>query len=149
MNKIKWCCSKKEGIMLIEPNENLTERYIDESNNTLENIGKIDGKWEVIMGYYACYNALYAIMMKCGIKSEIHDCTIALMKIIPQFTDNDHDYIINLKEDRISVQYYLKDKKLDSESKVKDFVLKCKHILDEIDVDAVREELNKYMGDKN
>ena len=29
--------------------------------------------------YYVCYNALYSLLVKCGIKCEIHDCNFKLM----------------------------------------------------------------------
>jgi|SRR3989338_2365423 len=149
-NKIKWCCRKKEGIRLIEPNENLSERYIEESNLTLDALEKIDNKWNLIMGYYACYNALYSVLMKAGIKSEIHDCSIALMRIIPQFSKEDIKFLEKLKEDRIGAQYYLKSKILEDKEKVKDFILKCKQVKEEIDVGMLRKSISKYTeGDKN
>ena len=131
-HKIKWCCKKKEGIRLIEPNENLSEKYMEESNLTLEALGKIDNKWNLIMGYYACYNALYSILMKAGIKSEIHDCSIALMNAIPHFSKEDIKFLEELKEDRIGVQYYLKSKTLEDKEKVKDFILTCKQVKEDI-----------------
>ncbi|NOQ56162.1 MAG: hypothetical protein GQ477_05155 [Nanohaloarchaea archaeon] len=105
------------------------------------------GKWKVITAYYACYNASYSILMRCGIKSEIHECTIELMNLF-DFDEHDIDYISKLKQDRIHVQYYLKEIQLDDEDDVKEFILKCKQILDSpgsLQIEEVRESLRKIM----
>ncbi|MBT4805331.1 hypothetical protein HON71_04110 [Candidatus Woesearchaeota archaeon] len=137
MNKIKWCLEQKKGIELVEPNDNLCEAYIKEANDTLKEI-KEGAKWSVIMGYYACYNAFYSILMKAGIKCEIHDCTLKLMKMIKEFSDEDYDYLVSLKVKRIDVQYYLKKKVLEDLSEVKNFVLKCDQIRKEFDLNELR-----------
>lgn len=148
-DRLRWCCNKKNGITLVEPNDNLSKQYLKEADQTLESLGSVKGKWSLIMGYYACYNALYCILMKSGIKSEIHECSIELMGIIKGFSEEDIELIKSLKKDRIDAQYYLKDKELKDEDKVKDFVLKCKKIIDELDVDAVRGELMRVKGGEN
>ena len=38
--------------------------------------------WILTTAYYARYFALYALLMKMGIKSEIHDCTINVAKLL-------------------------------------------------------------------
>ena len=70
MNKLKWCCEQKKGIELIEPNDNLCEAYFKEARETLEAISDKENKWNVIMAYYAAYNAFYALLMKAGMKCE-------------------------------------------------------------------------------
>lgn len=149
MKKILWCLKVKNGIELIKENNNLSDKYLQESDNTLESLNNVNNKWGLIMGYYACYNALYSILMKIGIKCEIHDCSIALMEIIPLFTKEDIEFMKNIKSDRIDVQYYLKDKVLEDKDKVKDFVLKCKSIREEIDTDEIRQKILKLKGDEN
>ena len=37
MNKINWCMKQKDGIKLIEPNELLGRKYIEESEEDLKN----------------------------------------------------------------------------------------------------------------
>ncbi|RLE38116.1 hypothetical protein DRJ17_04915 [Candidatus Woesearchaeota archaeon] len=138
MNKLKWCFEQKRGLEFIEPNANLSKEYIEEANDTLENMFVAKGKWRVIIAYYACYNALYSVLMKAGVKSEIHDCTIALMSILPDFEKEDIELIEALKRDRIDAQYYLKDVELKDESKIKAFVLKCKTLLNNLDIDEFR-----------
>lgn len=43
-------------------------------------INEID--WVITTPYYARYFALYALLMKMGIKSEIHDCSIAIAQLL-------------------------------------------------------------------
>ena len=62
--KIKWCLRKKEGISIVEPNENLSNEYRKEADNTLETMLETKGKWKIIMAYYSCYSALYSILIK-------------------------------------------------------------------------------------
>ena len=38
--------------------------------------------WLATTKYYAEYFAVYSVLMKIGIKCEIHDCTIALVKFL-------------------------------------------------------------------
>ena len=136
--KIKWCLRKKEGISIVEPNENLSNEYRKEADNTLETMLETKGKWKIIMAYYSCYSALYSILIKAGIKCEIHSCSIALMGMIG-FDKEDIKFMEKLKDDRTNVQYYLKEKELEDESKVKEFLLKCKDIANKIDAQKIKE----------
>lgn len=143
-DKIKWCLKQKKGIELIQPKPHLSDAYINEADETLENISVARGKWKIIMAYYACYNALYAILMKCGVKCEIHDCTIELMHIF-DFNESEIDFVRELKSSRIKVQYYLKEVALGNEMLIKKFVLKCKTILQSLsaaDIERIRRALN-------
>jgi uncharacterized protein (UPF0332 family) len=69
-----------------------------------------ESDWIAATAYYARYFALYALLMKIGIKSEIHDCTINLAGllskkgIIPQQLAED---IAQAKQTRIDTQYYV------------------------------------------
>ena len=147
-NKIRWCCRQKEGIRIIDPNENLCREYLKEADDTLDGLALVRGKWKLIMAYYACYNALYSLLLKAGIKSEIHSCSIAVMAFIEGFDENDMVFMEKLKDDRINVQYYLKKKELDDETKVKDFVLKCKQIGEKLDIEKLRERIRR-INEKN
>ena len=145
--KIKWCLRKKEGISIVEPNENLSNEYRKEADNTLETMLETKGKWKIIMAYYSCYSALYSILIKAGIKCEIHSCSIALMGMIG-FDKEDIKFMEKLKDDRTNVQYYLKEKELEDENKVKEFLLKCKNIGNEIDVQMVMEKIRQVKNAK-
>jgi len=127
-DKLSWCCRQRRGIALTEPKPHLSEAYLREADETLANVLVTSGKWKVIIAYYACYHALYAILVRCGIRSEIHECTLALMERFP-FTDEERVFLAKLKEDRIQTQYYLRERIVDEEA-MKRFVATCKRILD-------------------
>ncbi|MCK5699252.1 MAG: hypothetical protein KAH93_05360, partial [Candidatus Aenigmarchaeota archaeon] len=130
-NKLRWCMKQKKGIALTETKPHLSDSYMREADDTLENVLVTKGKWKVITAYYACYNALYSILMKCGIRSEIHDCSIELMALF-DFEESDIKYIRTLKQDRIQVQYYLEKIYLEDENNVRKFIFKCKQILNDL-----------------
>ena len=143
MVNLSWCLKQKNGIKLIEPKIHLAESYLKESKESLEVCLKLKGRWKVISGYYSCYNALYAILMKCGIKSEIHDCTIKLMNLF-NFSQKEKIFLEKFKKSRIASQYYLKQVKPIEDKGTKLFVLKCKIIYDELskeDIERIREKL--------
>jgi len=143
MNKLEWCKQQKKGIELIDVKLHLSDSYMIEADDSIVNMLNTSGSWQLIIGYYACYNALYSILMKCGIKSEIHDCSIALMSLF-NFSESDVKLISKLKDLRIKNQYYLEKNVLEDIDGVKDFVLKCKQILNNLkdcDVEKVRGEL--------
>lgn len=141
MNTIDWCKKQKTGIRIIELNDNLSKSYIDDSDDSLASVEGVVGKWKVVIAYYSCYNALYSICMKCGIKSEIHDCTINLMSFFG-FNEKDIEFMKVLKKKRIGSQYYLEKNEINI-VEIKQFVLKCKNILENIDVEDVRTEVSK------
>lgn len=92
----------------------------------------LDKDWKIITAYYVCYNAFYALLMKIGIKCEIHDCSIELINLFNSFEEKDYNFIKNLKDNRIDVQYYLKKPEDIEENDVIVFVEKCKLILDSL-----------------
>jgi len=144
-DKLRWCCRQKRGISLVEPNNNLAKAYLKNASETIEKMKMLDGSWKIITAYYACYNALYGILQKCGIKSEIHECSIELMSLFKQFSLEDCSMIKELKDKRIDVQYYLKEPKPLDESKVTAFVEKCMMVLDSInseDVEKIRPSIS-------
>ncbi len=142
MVTIKWCLQQKNGIELIEPSENLSKSYFREAKETLLQIHGTGSKWEVIMGYYACYHALYAVLQKAGVKSEIHDCTIELMPLIKAFIDKEYHFLKDLKRRRIDAQYYLKPEKLESSVPIKKFLLRCEEIAQDLDIEVLRGKIN-------
>lgn len=140
--KIYWCCKKKSGIKLTELKSHLDKSYIEESENDLEEINLVGGKWKVIISYYACYEAVYSLLMKCGVKSEIHDCTIELMSLFG-FEENEINFLKDLKKTREENQYYLKRNKLEDEEKVRSFVWRCKEISQELNSEKIEEIRSK------
>lgn len=110
MSRIIWCLSQKNGIKLIEPNPNLSQAYILKAEDSLESIQiNIKKEWKIATAYYTIYFSLYAILMRIGIKSEIHACTVDFVsEYLNEFFDKEE---IELIEDslkaRIDVQYYI------------------------------------------
>ncbi len=144
--KIRWCIRQKKGVRLTELKDHLSRAYMQEADSTLENVFSSRGKWKLITAYYACYNALYSILMRCGIRCEIHDCTIELMNLFG-FTDDEREFMSNLKDERIQAQYYLKSLELKDEESVKKFILKCKTVANNLsseNIENIRETIGKF-----
>ena len=137
MATLRWCRRQKRGIELIEPNENICQAYLKDADESILTLGKNAGKWQVVMAYYASYNALYAVAAKAGIKSEIHDCTLALMPLLG-FTVEEVAFLQKLKKDRIDAQYYLKPASLPDSLAVKRFVVRCKNLVQQFHPDQVQ-----------
>ena len=137
--KIKWCLKQNKGIKLIEPNESISENYIKESWDDFNMIEKVNQKWKTVTAYYSCYNAVYAILVKIGIKCEVHDCTIALMGLLG-FDTEEIKFLDSLKKERIDVQYYLKSSNLSIvKNKVLEFLNRCKEIIKGLNDDKINE----------
>lgn len=116
---IEWCKKQKRGIILIEPNEDASLAYYqgaEESMQVLMGLANVDSAmWKATIKYYIEYFAVYAVLMKLGIKSEIHECTITLASwleeknILPKGTSS---LLEKDKHLRIENQYYLKNKEV-------------------------------------
>ncbi len=139
MEKIKWC--KNKGLKLVKPNDNLAEEYFLNAEETLRILNKIkDSKsnmWLATQKYYCEYFAAYSILMKFGIKSEIHSCTIEIIKLLEKKKIIDFefsDFLEKDKELRIDNQYYLKNIPVEINSeKLSRLLLDVKELLDNID----------------
>ena len=135
MATIKWCKTQKKGIRLIDPNENLFREYIQTSEETLEVLKSIKGKskvWLAATKYYFEYFALYALLMRIGIKCEIHECTIAICRLLEEdgiIPGGYSDILEGDKKLRIDNQYYLKNRDVPLDySKMVEFVVSIKNI---------------------
>ncbi len=109
---LKWCCKKEGGINLIEPNDNLSEGYIQMAENaigTMNREKKLNLQFAISAGYYSMYYSLYSIMMKIGIKCEIHSCTLAFMKKMLNnlYSEEDCKIINKAFNARETSQYYV------------------------------------------
>lgn len=156
-NNLEWCKKQKRGLKIVKPNENIAQVYIKKAEsalNMLESaIDKNEVDWIVTTSYYAKYFALYAVFAKCGIKCEIHDCTMTAMKTL--FIDQNlmrlelYKDIEESKALRMDLQYYAY-KELDRNNVMKltstapDFVLKMQEFLQRFDakeIEIVRKKL--------
>lgn len=111
---IVWCLKQKRGIRVIRPNENLVKEYIRKAKGSLNTMNAAlqinETEWTLTTAYYARYFALYALLMKLGVKSEIHDCSIAVARLLARneiLTEELVDDVSQAKETRVDVQYYV------------------------------------------
>jgi len=148
---VSWCWKQKRGIKLEEPNNNLCNAYIEKAKSALNMldsaIEKEEIDWIATTAYYSRYFALYALLQKCGIKSEIHDCTISLMhflfveeNIIPEelYTE-----LLLAKDLRVDTQYYVteqidKEKLKTDSATARNFVLKMEEVIENITDEQVQ-----------
>ena len=136
MDKLEWCLKQKKGIKVIESNENLSKEYIESSDENLQIMQKVRGKWKTIIAYYTCYDCISAVLQKAGIQCEIHDCSIELLG----FFGLDQDqikFIKELKKKRIDAQYYLRKPKEVNSDKVKEFISSCKLSITKLSQDKI------------
>jgi uncharacterized protein (UPF0332 family) len=113
-DSLTWCLKQKRGIRIIEPNPNLTKAYLKKAISALNTMTAAlqikETDWITKTAYYARYFALYALLMKIGVKSEIHDCTITVAKLLAEngsLNQNLIDDITEAKQTRIDTQYYV------------------------------------------
>ena len=141
---IEWC--KKQGMKLIESNDNLAEEYYKNAEETLRvtNLIKNSGSnmWLATQKYYTEYLASYALLMKIGIKTEIHSCTIEIIRLLEKENIITFKLSKNLEEDkelRIDNQYYLKNRPVDFNSKaLSELLLKIRELLDNITKEQIK-----------
>ena len=100
--------------------------------------------------YYIEYFAFYALLMKLGIKCEIHDCTIEMAgwlerkSVVPEntFKTLDKD-----KEIRIDNQYYLKNRKVDIDMEtLRRFVLEMKTTAEKLKSEEIEKIRTSLFG---
>ncbi len=124
--------------------------------DSLESIHvNIKKEWKIATAYYAIYFSLYAILMRVGIKSEIHSCTVDFVReyLNEFFTKEELELIEDSLKARIDVQYYV-DKDVPDElyNKLIEFaphlLIKSKDILNKITekkITLVREEIKSLI----
>jgi uncharacterized protein (UPF0332 family) len=131
----------------VNSNNNLSRAFIKKAENSLETMSLVKDKdWKISIAYYTMYFSLYSLLMKIGIKCEIHCCTIELMNkvLYDYFSKRDYELLKESMKARIDSQYYI-DKKV-SDDKFKElidsthsFLVKCKRLLDKITVKEIKE----------
>jgi len=145
MKKINWCKKQEKGVKLIEPNDNLSEEYFQNSEESLRVLKSItetkSNMWLATTKYYIEYFAIYSLLMKIGIKCEIHDCTIALVAWLENegiINKGTAKILENDKELRIDNQYYLKNKpvKINFEELLS-FIISIKEILGKLNYEKI------------
>lgn len=124
-SKISWCKGQNKGLKLIEPNDSLAEEYYKNAEESLRIAVQIkdtgSNMWIATHKYYTEYLAAYSLLMKIGIKSEIHSCTIEVIKILEDENIIKiplSKYLEDDKNLRIENQYYLKNVKIELDPKL-------------------------------
>jgi len=110
MVSVKWCLKQKNGLELIESNATMADSYLNMAEKTLpvQQAVLSSDIWTATTTYYIFYYSLYALMLRIGIKCEIHSCSIAFMKKhLTMFYDTkDVDMVEKAFSARIDLQYY-------------------------------------------
>ena len=110
MVSIKWCAAQKHGIMLIAPNSHMADSYLHMAEESLSVLQVITESriWIATTAYYIFYYSLYALMLRIGVKCEIHACSLEFMKqyLAKLYTQEDAEMIAQAFSARIDLQYY-------------------------------------------
>ncbi len=150
--KLAWCFKLKDGLKILEPNENLSKSYLEQAKSSLlraeKDLNDKDFLWATVTIYYAEYYALYSFLQRIGLKCENHFCSILAATLL--LGDDKTDIINKHKDKRIDAQYYMK---VDQESNIKAMLQEAKTFVanfDEIvsnlsqgDIKRYREEASK------
>ena len=147
MDKVLWCIRQREGIKLVEPSQNLAQAYMKKAEDSLFSIRLNTVRdWKISTAYYAMYFSLYGIMMRLGVKCEIHSCTIefASQFLKEYFSDEEVNFLEDSLKSRIDAQYYVNRNVPDQQvelmiKKAPDFHVKCKGILMKLNERKVEE----------
>ncbi|MDP2750892.1 MAG: hypothetical protein Q8O89_08740 [Nanoarchaeota archaeon] len=155
MVSISWCLSQKKGIKISSPNENMSDSYLRMAEESIGILGRVEKSkiWTATTAYYIFYYSLYAMMLRLGIKCEIHSCSLELMKKLLNdfYSDRDIEMIEKAFSARSDLQYYA-DRPVDDRTieevrtYCKQFYIKTKDILSKItesEINSVRETLIK------
>ena len=153
MVSIKWCLANKNGIKLIEPNANMSNSYLKMAEESIYVLNGVKNSriWLATTTYYIFYYSLYSLMLRIGVKCEIHACSLEFMKkcLIEYYDETDMKMIEKAFSARIDLQYYsdrpVDERVINETSKYcKDFYIKTKDIISKItetQIDLVRKKL--------
>lgn len=141
MVSIKWCLEQSSGIRIIPPNKNMSESYLKMAEESIQILKVVEKSkiWSATTTYYIFYYSLYSLMLRIGVKCEIHSCSIEFMKrfLSGFYNTKDIKMIEKAFSARIDLQYYTDrpvDEKIIEETKkyCKEFYIKTKDILSRI-----------------
>jgi len=109
--------------------------------------------WKISTGYYSMYFSLYAVLMKIGIKSENHTCTIEIMQrlLSEYFTLDECEMLEKARRARVETQYYITRSVSETFSailskRVPRFLVTCRSIVGGIDEKQVH-KLRKFLAE--
>jgi len=149
MDKIQWCISK--GLSLVDPNTNLAHAYMTKAEEALQSMRvNVIRNWKISTAYYTIYFSLYAILMKIGVKCEVHACTIAFAQRFLKEHIHDIKFLKDCLQARIDSQYYIDRTVAESQYErmlqiAPEFMIMCKSILTRLPehkIKAIRREID-------
>ncbi len=155
-DNFSFCLKKAGGLKLINPNLNLAKVYKQKSMSALNMLDsareKQENDWILDTSYYAKYFIVYALFMKSGIKSEIHDCTIFGLKELfvseKIISEEVYEELERSKELRIGALYYDKDfgreEILKSADNAPEFCLKVEQIIEDLTEEKIQRVRKKF-----
>ncbi len=137
---------------MVEPNSNLAEAYIKKAEEALESLRvNVIKDWRISTAYYSAYFSIYALLIKTGIKCEIHSCTIEFAKrfLKEYFTEEELNFIEDSLKARINSQYYVDLTVPDLQynnmvGRAPEFLVKCKSVLSKLNENKIREIRKKF-----
>lgn len=156
-----FCFKKTKGLKLITPNDTLVEVYKRKSFSALNMLEsakeKKEDEWILDTSYYAKYFMVYALFMKSGIKSEIHDCTIFSLKFIFSelgiISSELCKDLYDSRDLRVGSLYYAydfgKDEILKKANTAPNFCLKVESIIDNLSKNEIEEVRKMFESVKN
>jgi len=107
--------------------------------------------WKISTAYYTIYFSLYAVLMKLGVKCEIHSCTIEFAKrfLKEYFEESELDLTEDSLKARIDSQYYINRRVFDEQynkmiKKAPEFLVKCKSVLIKLNENKINEIRYKF-----
>jgi len=87
MVSLKWCCRQKEGMKLIDPNDNLAQGYLKMAENALGTMNR-EKKYNLMFAISACYYSMYYSLYSVCMKKSI--CIIC--ESVPEFYTQKNSY---------------------------------------------------------
>ena len=152
MATIDWCKKQKNGIELVESNEDLAKAYSKKAEDSLSASLNLNNNkdWKISSLYYTMYFSVYAVLMKIGVKCEIHSCTITFAEVfLKEYVTKDEIKLLNKSmKARIEVQYYTNRNVSDSLynemiEKAPKFIARCKDIINKLTEKEIQEIRSK------
>ncbi len=150
-----WCLNLKKGIKLVNPDIDLSDKYMAKAGVSFEVTKKLKKYqcWAITAAYYSMYFGLYSILAKIGIKCENHFCSLELMRTMLEgyFSNSEFNLVVKARKLNIDTEQY-PDKEISiSEYKglmkvVPVFLVKCRLILNGLSIEQINDIRNEING---
>jgi uncharacterized protein (UPF0332 family) len=145
MDKLAWC--KRKGLRLVVPSRNLADAYLLKAEEALRTMRSSEGRdWQISAAYYAMYFSLYSVLMRIGVKCELHACTFIFARhfLAASFTEEELTFFEKSLKARIDAQYYVDRTVPDSQHqamlrRAPSLLVKCKGVM----LSLREQEINK------